>query len=252
MSTGELGLTGRCWRAIWEVRRAGVAIDGSTALIKGGLKGFTADAIHVSLPWNQRSPQVVGVEPHRIQRVEGELRETTLPCVIAPVATIRAAHWASTDRQAALLLVLPVQQRLVHPRQLRDAMANEHTRGRRELIRQLVADIVDGAHSLGELDFALLCRKRGLPEPDRQAIVETRFGRIYLDVRWTSIGLVVEIDGSGHRQGLALVDDNFRQNRVTISGDLVLRFDLTALRLRPDEVLDQVVEAHAYLSRRAG
>lgn len=150
------------------------------------------------------------------------------------------------------MLVLPVQQRLVHPRQLRDAMANEHTRGRRELIRQLVADIVDGAHSLGELDFALLCRKRGLPEPDRQAIVETRFGRIYLDVRWTSIGLVVEIDGSGHRQGLALVDDNFRQNRVTISGDLVLRFDLTALRLRPDEVLDQVVEAHAYLSRRAG
>jgi len=64
------------------------------------------------------------------------------------------------------------------------------------------------------------------------------------------IGLVVEIDGSQHRQGLAVGDDNLRQNAVTIGNDLILRFDLFVLRLRPDEVVDQVWQAHAVLRRR--
>ena len=49
-------------------------------------------------------------------------------------------------------------------------------------------------HSLGELDFARLCRERGLPEPTRQAVCKGPDGRVFLDVRW-ECGLVVEIDG---------------------------------------------------------
>ena len=34
----------------------------------------------------------------------------------------------------------------------------------------VIRDVCDGVHSLGELDFARLCRARGLPEPSRQAV----------------------------------------------------------------------------------
>lgn len=248
--TGRLSLQALAWRAIWEVRRPDVAVDGASALLLAGLTGFEIPTVEVSVPWPVRVSRVPGVRIHRVCRVDGEVITAGLPRVKAPVATIRAANWAASDRQAALLLVLPVQQRLLSPVHLDDAQENDHVRGRRELVRQLVADIVDGAHSLGELDFAHLCRRAGLPEPDRQTVVKSRSGRIYLDVRWSVIGLVVEIDGSGHQRGLAVTADNLRQNVVTISEDMVLRFDLLALRLHPDEVLDQVVEAHAVLTAR--
>jgi very-short-patch-repair endonuclease len=97
-----------------------------------------------------------------------------------------------------------------------------------------------------------MCRRRGLPEPDRQFVVRTASGRVYLDVRWLDIRLVVEIDGSGHRDGLALVDDHLRQNRASLEEDVVLRYSLWALRLREAAVLDQVCRAHEVLSRRRG
>lgn len=65
-------------------------------------------------------------------------------------------------------------------------------------------------------------------------------GRIYLDVRWQSSGLVVEIDGAQHREGLDMMIDNLRQNAVTLSGDRVLRIDLIGLRLESSLFLDRV------------
>ena len=78
------------------------------------------------------------------------------------------------------------------------------------------------------------------PEPDRQVVRTTAAGRIYLDVRWARSRLVVEIDGSGHRAGLALTDDNLRQNEVTLGDDRVLRIDLVGMRLREPDFMTQV------------
>jgi len=77
-------------------------------------------------------------------------------------------------------------------------------------------DITDGAQSLGELDFAQMCRRHGIPPPDRQVLRRTARGRVYLDARWAGRRLVVEIDGAGHRVGLAVTDDNLRQNEVAL------------------------------------
>lgn len=95
-----------------------------------------------------------------------------------------------------------------------------------------------------------MCRRRGLPKPDRQFVVRTTTGRVYLDVRWLAIGLVVEIDGSGHREGLAVLDDNLRQNNISLTVDVVLRYDLLALRLREHAVMEQVCMAHEVLEAR--
>ena len=113
-------------------------------------------------------------------------------------------------------------------------------------------DLCDGAHSLGELDFAAMCRRAGLPPPSRQVVRTGPGGRIYLDVAWEDIGLVVEIDGGHHALALNPVDDALRQNDVTLTGDVVLRIPVLGLRLTPGAFMAQVVKAHVIRSHRRG
>ncbi len=135
---------------------------------------------------------------------------------------------------------MTVQQRLTTPRRLAAAQRLVRGRTRRAFIRAVVRDIAFGAQSLGELDFARLCRERGVREPCRQVVRETPGGRSYLDVGWQDDELVVEVDGAQHRWGLAVTGDNLRQNDLTLSGDRVLRIDVIGLRLETDRFLAQV------------
>jgi hypothetical protein len=168
------------------------------------------------------------------------------------IAAIRAAHWGVSDRQAALILCMTVQQRLTSTSRLAQASRQVRGRKRRKFVRRIVADLANGAHSLGELDFAAMCRDHGLPERDRQAVRTTRRGRIYLDVRWDSVALAVEIDGAQHRQGLAVTDDHLRKNAVSMDGTLVLGIDLVGLRLVGEEFMAQVCAAYRARSAAVG
>ena len=123
---------------------------------------------------------------------------------------------------------MTVQQRLATGEQLLEAQRVVRGRTRRAVVRQLVRDIACGAESLGELDFAGACRRRGLPEPSRQAVRELPGGRAYLDVAFEEYDLVVEIDGAGHLWGLAAVDDALRANEVVLGAERVLRINVLA------------------------
>ncbi|NHA67026.1 DUF559 domain-containing protein [Phycicoccus flavus] len=238
---GPLPVEALRWRALWETGPRVAVLDGVSSLVSAGLTGFDEPVVHVSVTRNSRCPDVDGVHPHRVRRLDGERHPAaTMPRTRTDVATIRAAGWAVSDRQAALVVAMSVQQRLVTGPRLLHAVASVRIRGRRPFVRQVVRDVAAGAQSLGELDFARMCRAHGLPEPSRQVVRRGRHGRVYLDVRWDEARLVVEIDGSGHRAGLALSSDNLRQNAVTLEGDRVLRFDLLALRLHEREVMAQV------------
>lgn len=248
--TGELSSVAERWRAVWEMG-PGAALDGVTSLQAAGLTSFEEERLHVSVPRSAHARVVPGIRGHRVvSRVAGEVVDAGIPRVRPHVAAIRAAHWAVSDRQAALILCMTVQQRLTTPGQLAGAQEQVRIRGRRTLVSQLVRDLAGGAQSLGELDFARLCRQHGLPEPSRQVVREGPRGRIYLDVRWDAVALIVEVDGAQHRQGLAVSADNLRRNRLGIEGELVLTIDLVGLRLQPDAFMQQVVEAFEYLSQR--
>lgn len=239
--TGPLTTVARCWVALFETGTAITAIDGATALQHAGLKGYDDDDLHVSVVHNHNTERLEGVRIHKvIRRVTGELIDSGLTRTRPEVAAIRAAHWARSDRQAALVLLMTVQQRLTTPMRLAAAQRLVRGRTRRSFIRAVVRDIAFGVQSLGELDFARLCRARGLPEPSRQVVRQTPAGRIYLDVGWDDVDLVVEIDGAQHRWGLAVTKDNLRQNDITLSGDRVLRIDIIGLRLATDRFMDQV------------
>ena len=250
LHTSKLGEEAGRWRAVWEAGERVAALDGVSALHAAGMTGFTDDQVHVSVKHTHTVEDIDGVRVHKvIRRVAGELELLGIPRTKPAVAAVRAAHWALSDRQAALLLVMPVQQRLVTGGQLVAATQRVRGRTRRRLIPQLARDIADGAQSLGELDFASLCRLRGLPEPSRQVVRRGPQGRVYLDVRWDEADLVIEIDGAQHLWGLAATDDQFRQNSVVLRGDRVLRMTLVGLRLSPDAFMDQVCEAHARFRR---
>ena len=77
-------------------------------------------------------------------------------------------------------------------------------------------------------------------------------GRVYLDVEWEDVGLVVEIDGGHHLSALSPVDDALRQNEVVLERGLVLlRLPVLGLRLAQDAFMGQVVRAHRLASEPA-
>lgn len=241
LHTGPLGLEGQRWRAIWETGAKVAVLDGVTALQAAGLQGYAEQILHVSVVHTCAVKKVSGVRLHKvIRRVEGEVVPVGIPRTRPAVAALRGAYWAVSDRQAALILLMAVQQRLTTAEDLATWSGQLQGRKRRRFIKLMLSDIAGGVQSLGELDFARMCRVRGLPEPTRQAIMRGPRGRIYLDVRWDGYGLVVEIDGAQHREGLAVTDDNLRRNAVSLGRDRVLRMDLIGLRLYEDAFMEQV------------
>jgi hypothetical protein len=243
--TRPLSRNEQLWQAVWEVGDKVAALDGVTALQHAGLTGYQDDAIHVSVVHTARVKVPPTVTLHKvIRRIDGELGGGGMPLTRPSVAAIRGAQWAVSNRQAALILVLTVQQRLTTPELLLEASRRIRGRRRRGFVRQVVRDIALGVQSLGELDFAALCRERGLPEPDRQVVVETPNGRIYLDVRWRG-GLCVEIDGVQHREALMVSTDNLRTNDLVLRGARALRIDLVGLRVFTDQFMAQVARGLA-------
>lgn len=237
---GDLPERGRWWHAVLEAGPQ-AALDGVTALQAAGLTGFD-DPICVSLPYGERPrsrPAGVRIKVTR-RRTEGDVMGAGIPRVRPNIAAIRGALWAPADRQAAFIVVLAAQQRLTTPRALVEAHQAVTRHKRRGLLGDILADITDGVRAMGELDFARLCRVYGIPEPSRQVVRKGRNGKVYLDVYWDELGVVVEVEGIHHTIGLTPIDDALRQNELTLSSDVVLRLPVLGLRLMPDTFMQQI------------
>jgi hypothetical protein len=238
----ELGDVARLWRAVWEAG-SGARLDGASSLLAAGMTGFDPPVIDVTLPKTSRTYPVEGIRIH-LPRVTGSLVGAGIPRVGTEIAAIHAAQWAVTDRQAALLICLPMQQRLSSPPRLQLAWRGVRRSSRRKLLDAIIADVTDGAHSLGELDFTRLVRKVGLPPPTHQSVRHGPDGRVYLDASWHDVGLVVEVDGGHHMLALNPIDDALRQNDRVTAGEQVLRIPVIGLRLVPDRFMLQVRRMH--------
>lgn len=242
--------TGRAclWWAVWE-SGSGAALDGVSALIAAGLRGFETDHIDVALPRTSRRHRLPGVVMHR--QVEPDpVINAGIPRVRPEHAVLHAAQWAATDRTAMLVLCLAIHQRLVPPTRVLSAWSQTSRSPRRALLDATIRDVCDGAQSLGELDFTRLCRRYGLPPPSRQVVRALPSGRVYLDVAWehpSGRTLVVEIDGGHHAVALNPVDDAWRQNEITLGDARVLRIPVLGLRLTPERFMQQVARAHRQL-----
>jgi very-short-patch-repair endonuclease len=223
-------------------------LDGASALVASGMRGFTPRTIRVSVP--------KGARIQRRRRPGVDLRETRrwraddvvvhgIPRTRPAVAAVRAALWASSDREAALVLAMTVQQGLCRVEDIAEAMLQVRRDKRRPFIHGVLLDLGGGVRSLGELDMVRGCRARGLPEPDLQVVRRTSAGSYYLDARWRRWGVVVEVDGIQHAWVGNLVADAIRHNAIATSADVVLRLPVLGLRLCPDAFFEQIAKALA-------
>ncbi len=240
---GPLSQEARHWVAVFEAGPRAY-LDGGSALVAAGLKSFTMEKIRVSVPRGARVFRVPGVDIRQTRRwdetdiVAGGLRRSRVE-----VAAVRAALWARSNREAGLVLTMVVQQELTTAEKIGVEMLRVRRDKRRSFIHAVLLDLLGGVRSLGELDVARECRRRGLPEPSRQVLRRGRNGKYYLDVCWEPWKLVVEVDGIQHAWAQQVVGDAIRQNDLALQGHTVLRLPLLGLRIAPEEFFAQIEEA---------
>ena len=219
-------------------------LDGASALIGSGLQHFTVDRIRVSVPRGARVRRVRGLDIRQTRRWSADdLAATGVPRTRPAVAAVRAALWARTDKQAALVLTMTVQQGLATAEAIGIEMLRIRRARRRAFAHAVILDLIGGVRSLGELEVARECRRRGLPEPTRQVVRRTPGGTYYLDLIWEQWGVVVEVDGIHHSWAQQVVGDALRQNAITLTDARVLRLPLLGLRVEPDAFFAQIEAA---------
>jgi hypothetical protein len=165
---------------------------------------------------------------------------TGVPRTEPAVAAVRAALWAKSDKQANLLLTMTVQQGLATAEALSRAALTIRKARRRGLLHEVILELLGGAQSLGEIDVSRECRRRGIPEPERQVLRRDGSRRYFLDVIWDEWGLVVEIDGIQHSWVENIVGDALRHNAISLQRLTVLHLPLLGLRVARDDFFDQI------------
>jgi very-short-patch-repair endonuclease len=242
---GQLTQDARFRAAVFEAGPR-AQLDGESSLLAAGLRHYDSARIRVSVPRGARVRRARGLDIRQTRRWDADdLVGSGVARTRNEVAAVRAALWARSDKQAALLLTMTVQQGLATAEQLGVEVLRIRRARRRRLIHAVILDLLGGVRSLGELEFARECRRRGLPPPTRQVLRRGRNGRYYLDVVWEEWGVVVEIDGIQHAWADHVVADALRHNDVTLQDATVLRLPLLGLRVAADEFFAQIRRALA-------
>ena len=137
------------------------------------------------------------------------------------------------------------------PSSTRDAELDAQPGRRLDQLGQLVVvDLGGGAQSLNEIDFAVECRRRGMPEPSRQVVCELSSGRCYLDVRWDAQQVCVEINGAGHGRLDVALRDEVRIADLQTRGDAAIPVSVLTLRCDPDPFFEALKRLLASRGRR--
>lgn len=160
-----------------------------------------------------------------------------------PISVLHAMAWSNTDDQAAFIGIMAIQKGLTTLDQLGGLALSVNGSRTLAAARRRLQRIPSGAQSILELDFARMCRARGLPEPVRQAFRQDSEGRDrYVDALFKVNGrtLIVEIDGLQHLDANVKIDDQLRANSFALQGDTVLRIPGLALRTNPEPFMRQI------------
>ncbi len=219
-------------------------LDGVSSLQAAGLKGYDESTIRVTVPRGARVYRPRGIDVRQTRRWSWEdLEPGPLRRSRNAIAAIRGGLWARSAKQGALLLTMAVQQQLATPEELGTALLRIKRDKRRAFLQAIILDLLGGVRSIAELDVAGECRRRGLPEPDRQVVRRGRNGKYYLDLYWDLWRVVVEIDGIHHSWASNVVADALRHNDIALDRDVVLRLPVLGLRLEPDAFFAQIESA---------
>ena len=217
-------------------------LGGVTALEADGLVGFDEPVAHIWVPKGKEksTPRSPRIRLHETRRWDAaDACPGALPRSRPDVATVQGALWAKTLRQAGLVMVMPIQQRLVRIEDVAAVLERVRRHPFRRGLIAVVNEIRGGSHSLNEIDFARMCRARGLPEPERQVVRRNPEGRQYIDVRWPC-GVSAEINGAQHDRLVQMLSDEVRMIDRQLEGDAVVVISVITLHVDPDPVFDRL------------
>jgi hypothetical protein len=236
LHSGTLTRTQKLWVGVLHAG-PGAVLALSSAAEAGGLKGFEEDEVHVVVEHGREVADLVDaavtVRVHQTRRVTADvvpLRQPTRQTIARSV--LELASGAPADNRTRALIAASVQQGLVRPDHLRAYLAKRPTLPKRRLIRETVADVAGGAHSLPELDYSRALRRIGLPQPTRRRKVRRKNGIWYLDNDFDEWEVTVEVNGAQHYELLASEADGVRRTVLQLHGRIVVDVSSYVVRHR--------------------
>lgn len=240
--TGPVSDPARLWCVALTVAPGG-ALCAWTALAQWGLRGWGRHGVHVVVDRGATPPRIGTMVVHESRRHwRDDVRQRDgLPLHSVERAAVDAAAWSTSPRAVGGLLSATVQQGLTTPARIESVLGTVGRVRYRRLMAAVLGDIAGGARAMSEIDLARLCRRAGLPEPDRQQRRRDGGGKWrYLDVEWRlrdGRRVLLEIDGVGHVEVERWYDDLLRMAEIAEPGETVLRLPAMAARVEPDRVI---------------
>jgi hypothetical protein len=251
LHTGELTRRQRAWVGLLHAG-PGAALALATAAEAGGLRGYLEWTVHVAVPHGREVGHLdhpkVRVRLHQTRHASSDLAPGRSPARHnLPRAVVEMASAMPSDNRTRAVIAAAVQQRLLGPGHLSQVVEARPTLPKRLLIRETIADVAGGAHSLPELDYARALRRAGLPEPTRQRKVCRPNGVWYLDNDFDDWLVTVEVNGMQHHDLLASEFDDVRRGGLQRRGRLVV--DISSYTVRRRERVAVLRTAEALMSR---
>lgn len=226
------------------------AVGGITALELDGFKIGNPTKPIVVLPEGARRPNTDRLIPHWSTVLDDvDVHPSRSPRrTRTSRSVVDQAAWSTSDRGARVVVLAAVQQGLVRPRDVREALLRRGPCRWRAVIVESVLDAWGGIQSLPERDAELIRRRFHLPRPSRQTVVRRDDRRYYLDIGWDAYDAACEIHGIPHLEVQSWDADIDRGNDVVIEGPRLVLFSSFAVRHRAERVGEQLTA----LLRRGG
>jgi Protein of unknown function (DUF559) len=244
---GPINLRQRQWIAVLAAGPStgdsrAACLGGLSALQVHGLRGISADRVHLIVPARREVTPPAGVLVHRMRLIEEDRHPWSRPPTTTLArAVVDAAAWARSDDEARLIVAASIQQRLVTVAEIEIALDRMPSTRRRLLVLTTARDAGGGSHSLGELMLLDICRTFRLPLPTRQLRIPDLDGRIrHIDGVFDPWRVAVEIDGAHHAEVAHAWDDLERENELVLAGYRVLRFPVHVVREQPRKVAQRI------------
>ena len=224
-------------------------LAGLAALAEQGWSGDPGDAVDVIVPRGVKASGRKLPLWLRVHERDGRADAPGVVPLVAPApSVVDAVGWARTDREAMFIVVSALQQRTTVPAALLRVVAVRPQARRAGLIREVAQEFTGGSSSMGELDLVRGCRRRGLPEPQRQRRRrDADGGARYVDAEFRAadgVPVLVEVDGAGHHTAQGRLRDVRRQRSILVpDGARFLSVTPWELRYEPDSFYEDLKRA---------
>jgi hypothetical protein len=228
-------------------------VTGLEACRRHGLRALPDEtSVHVLIPHGHKVKSTDFVIVERTIRLPVRVLREGVPLAVLPRAVLDACRRFRAVDLCRALIAEAVQRGRVFPDALERELALGSQRGT-SVPREVLRDVVRGAHSVAEIDGLRLWQRTGLPPMAWNVDLYDEDGRFIArpDGWCDEVGLAWEIDSYEYhfeRDGYARTLK--RNARYAAAGILLVQTLPTRLRIEPDAVVAELLAAYRAAANR--